>query len=224
MSEHWTDRLSEYLDDELDQPQRVALEAHLSGCAACAATLADLRRVVGRAHALDDRPPATDLWPGIATRIGVSTDDLARRRARRRLSFTVPQLAAAGILLVAATAVVARFLVRGPQSPVVTAPEAAPAVPVRSVAWPARADSSADVAVAELRQALREGQRTNRLSPITARKIERSLAVIDTAIAEARRALELDPSSSYLNHHLADTMRRKLDFLRKANRIATAQT
>jgi len=226
MSDQWMDRLSEYLDDELDQPQRIALEAHLTECAACTAALADLRRVVARAHALDDRPPATDLWPGIATRIGVSTDDLARRRARRRVSFTIPQLVAASIVLVAATVVVAQFVARGQRAPapVVTAPAPAPTTQAQPVAWTAKADSSADLAVAQLQLALREGRRTGRLSPITVRKIERSLAVIDTAIAEARRALEVDPNSSYLNHHLADTMRLKMQFLREANRIATART
>ncbi len=225
MSDQWMDRLSEYLDDELEQSQRIALEAHLTECAACTATLADLRRVVGRAHALDDRPPATDLWPGIATRIGVSTDDLARRRALRRVSFTVPQLVAASIVLVAATVVVARFVARSPGAPApVATPAPTPSTQAQPVAWPARADSSADLAVAQLQLALREGQRTGRLSPITVRKLEHSLAVIDSAIAEARRALAVDPNSSYLNHHLADTMRQKMEFLREANRIASART
>jgi hypothetical protein len=78
--------------------------------------------------------------------------------------------------------------------------------------------------VAELRLALAQGQRDGRLNPATVRRIEHSLAVIDTAIAEARRALVVDPNSTYLNHHLADTMRLKLQFLREANRIATART
>jgi hypothetical protein len=225
MSDQWMDQLSDYLDDELDQPQRIALEAHLAECAACTATLADLRRVVGRAQALDDRPPATDLWPGIATRIGVSTDDLARRRAQRRVTFTVPQLMAASIVLVAATVVVARFVARSTSAPAPVATSTpAPSTQAQPVAWPARADSSADIAVAQLQLALREGQRTGRLSPITVHKLEHSLAVIDSAIAEARRALEVDPNSSYLNHHLADTMRQKMEFLREANRIATART
>jgi hypothetical protein len=72
--------------------------------------------------------------------------------------------------------------------------------------------------------ALTQGERSGRLSPVTVRKIERSLAVIDSAIAEARRALVLDPANTYLTHHLADTMRRKLQFLREANRLATART
>src|SRR5690349_10152094 len=103
--DQWTDRLSEYLDGELGIAERAALEAHLAGCPACVAVLAELRRVVARAQAVDDQPPTTDLWPAIARQIGVSSGDeahgeasLAARRARRRLWFTVPQLAAAAAL------------------------------------------------------------------------------------------------------------------------------
>lgn len=224
MSDHWTDRLSEYLDGTLDQTERAALETHLAGCAPCAGTLAELQRVVDRARALVDPPPAIDLWPGIAARIGVASDDVSRHRGRRRVSFTIPQLIAASLLLVAASAGAVRLLLRGEgaQTPVAGTPGA----PFRSIpaGWSMRADSSADRAVAELRLALAAGQQTGRLRPATVRKIEHSLAVIDTAIAEARRALVLDPNSAYLNHHLADTMRRKLQFLREANRIATART
>lgn len=224
MNDQWTDQLSDYLDDELDQSQRVALEAHIAGCEACTQTLAELRRVVGRAQAIDDQPPTNDLWPGIAVRIGVSTDEMARRRAQRRVSFTVPQLIAASLLLVAASAGVVRLLLRDDRKPEPVAGTPSPQVQPTLANWSTRVDTSADQAVAELRIAMTEGQRTGRLNPVTVRKLEHSLAVIDTAIAEARRALVLDPNSTYLNHHLADTMRLKLEFLREANRIATART
>jgi anti-sigma factor RsiW len=42
MNEHWIDRLSEYLDGELPDNERVALEAHLQECDQCTATLDDL--------------------------------------------------------------------------------------------------------------------------------------------------------------------------------------
>jgi anti-sigma factor RsiW len=222
MNDQWTNRLSEYLDDELDAAERLELESHLATCANCATTLVELRRVVGRALALDDRPPARDLWPGIAARIGVSTDDVAARRARRRISFTVPQLVAASITLIVVSAGVAR-LTTGRRS--VPTPLRGPVdVPAVQNAIFSKADSSADQAVGQLRQALADGQRTGRLDPVTVRKLEHSLGVIDSAIAEAKRALVLDPQSPYLNHHLADTMRHKLEFLREANRIAAART
>ena len=43
MHEEWTDKLSEYLDGELADDERYAVESHLSGCAECAAVLDDLR-------------------------------------------------------------------------------------------------------------------------------------------------------------------------------------
>lgn len=223
MSDQWTDRLSQYLDGELETAQRAELEAHLAGCGACRTTLADLRRVVDRAQAMDDRPPARDLWPGIAERIGVSTDELAARRARRRISFSVPQLIAAGLALIAVSAGVARlaFNQTGSSGTMASALSSLPAV--QTAVW-VKADSSADQELEQLRLVLAEGQRSGQLNPATVRKLEHSLAVIDSAIAEAKRALALDPQSPYLNHHLADTMRRKLDFLREANRIATART
>ena len=52
MTDQWTDRLSEYLDDELTPDERVAVEGHLSHCVACGAALADLKRIVVRARSL----------------------------------------------------------------------------------------------------------------------------------------------------------------------------
>ena len=52
MHEEWTDKLSEYLDDELPAGERAALERHLAGCASCTAVLNDLKTVVARAASL----------------------------------------------------------------------------------------------------------------------------------------------------------------------------
>src|SRR5207248_10981766 len=106
MSDTWTERLSEYIDGTLAETERGALEAHLAGCEACRTTLEELRRVAARARALDDRPPASDLWPAIAEQIGVSSGahqvvSLAAHRTRRRVTVVVPQLPAAASLLLA---------------------------------------------------------------------------------------------------------------------------
>ena len=100
MSDQWTERLSEYLDGELKGSERAFLEAHLERCEDCQETLAGLRRVVMRARSLEDRPPATDLWAGVAERIGAPARP-ATAPARRRISFSLPQLLAAGIALAA---------------------------------------------------------------------------------------------------------------------------
>ena len=69
MNEHPTERLSAYLDGDLAAPDRVAVERHLAGCRECSAVLADLGRLARAARELEDREPATDLWPGIAGRL-----------------------------------------------------------------------------------------------------------------------------------------------------------
>jgi hypothetical protein len=52
--------------------------------------------------------------------------------------------------------------------------------------------------------------------------IERNLTVIDEAIAQARQALDADPANTFLNSHLADSRRRKLELLRRATMISSA--
>src|SRR5687767_14910156 len=98
MSDQWTNRLSEYLDGELAGSERALLEAHLERCVSCQETLAGLRRVVLRARSLEERPPAADLWAGVAQRIG-APPRLAAVSSRRRFTFSLLQLLAAGIAL-----------------------------------------------------------------------------------------------------------------------------
>jgi hypothetical protein len=69
---------------------------------------------------------------------------------------------------------------------------------------------------------LEQGRGT--LDTTTVRVLERNLALIDRAIADARRALAADPSNSYLNAHLAQTMRRKIDLLRQAADLVAARS
>jgi hypothetical protein len=107
MHQEWTDKLSDYLDDELSAVDRGAVEAHLRSCAPCAAVLEELTRVVARAQAVKPRPPQTDLWAGIAGRIdadaGRRPAEVAPfpRREPRRVVFTISQLAAAAVILAA---------------------------------------------------------------------------------------------------------------------------
>jgi anti-sigma factor RsiW len=109
MHEQWTDQLSDFLDGELPVEQQAAVERHLEGCAECTAVLNDLKRVVARAQSIEPRPPQADLWAGIAGRIdtgrpsapllpaGIAT--FANRA--RRITVTLPQLAAAALVVAA---------------------------------------------------------------------------------------------------------------------------
>jgi anti-sigma factor RsiW len=62
--------LSGLVDAELDGNTRREIERHLRDCAICMGVVADLRRVVDEIGALEDRAPATSLWPEIAAEIG----------------------------------------------------------------------------------------------------------------------------------------------------------
>lgn len=232
MSDHWTDRLSEYLDGDLAPAEREAAEAHLDRCETCARTLEELREVVARARSLDDPPPERDLWPGIAARLGERSGpdvvDLGARRAgrRRRFAFTLPQLVAASVALALISGGAVWMATGGPDggpgttagAPVVPAP-AATGVPGDAAAR--FATTRYDVAVRELEGVLEAHREA--LDPATVRVVERNLEIIDDAIAEARTALARDPASPYLNAHLAETMKRKIEILRRATMLAGAR-
>ena len=217
----WIDRLSEYLDGELPEGDRRQLEAHLAGCADCTGVLDELRWVVGRARALDDRPPATDLWPGIAAMIGAPA-------ARRRLLFSVPQLLAAGIaLMLLSGGTVWTLLHRQAVTPRIAthSPVAAPGTPSVISVGLGGVDSATqtyDRAVADLQTVLTQGR--GRLDTTTVRVLEKNLKLIDRAIADARSAVQADPASAYLNRYLMRTMQRKVELLRNAAVLVSAQS
>jgi anti-sigma factor RsiW len=242
MTVHLDDRLSAYLDGELSAGERAAVEAHLADCEACRAVLDDLKRLVRRASALDDRPPAHDLWPGIAARIqelAAEPDVIPLAPRRRRVSFSVPQLAAAALALMALSGGVATLALRGVGAPTGVAagpdslsvaqatPDTArsrpgsagrdvrtPAAPSLPVSAGERAVISYDTAIVELQHLL--ASRRGELDTSTVRVLEQSLHVIDQAIAQARSALARDPNNPYLNGHLQQALDRKLDLLRQA--------
>ena len=220
MKDQWTDRLSEYLDGELTGSERTTLEAHVASCDACRTTLDELRRVVTNARALDDRPPTVDLWPAIATRIGLAARSKVRPLARR-FAFTVPQLAAASVVLALLSGGAAWLLGRrgtGPTPPVQASERTATFL---NASWyPGDARYAAQVA--DLERALDRGR--SRLDTATVRVIERNLRIIDRAIRGAQSALAADPANSYLNLHLAQEMRRKLELLRQAATLAGARS
>jgi anti-sigma factor RsiW len=226
MTDQWMDRLSEYLDGDLAPGERAALEAHLAECATCRATVDEIRRVISRAHALVDQPVGRDLWPGIAALIGSAGTpvvDLASRRVRKRVSFSMLQLATAALLLVAVTAGGTSLALRGgsPARPA-QGPGERPVARVIPAGLPSKAEVSYDAAVGDLERALDAGR--SQLSPKTIQVLEKNLARIDAAIGEARTALQADPANAYLNAHLANTMQQKLELLRQATQLAGAQS
>ena len=217
MNDQWTNRLSEYIDGDLDNEERVALEAHLATCGSCYATLAELRQVVARAQSLEDSAPATDLWTGIARAIRRAQAPARRDRpVRRRFSLTVGQLLAASIALVLLSG--GSVWLAFQQRPT----DASVSTPQQTITPVATWTRSTDAAIADLQAALVQNEK--RLDTATVRIVRKNLAVIDRAIAEARIALRNDPGNAYLNLHLATTMRRKVELLRRVNNMAAARS
>ena len=246
MNDAWTERLSEYVDGDLAGEERALLEAHLATCETCAATRDELVQVVASARALPDTLPAADLWPGIEARIAAyarETHARADREARgpgapaavrnfpgARRGFVVswPQLAAAGLALVLLSGGGAWYAARnarpagsGSAATTVAGGNAArPAGPSAQNAANA-ASAGVDDELAQLERVLAE--KRDELDPETVRTIESNLKIIDLATTQAREALAADPANPYLKEHLSKTMKRKVEMLKEATVLASAQ-
>jgi anti-sigma factor RsiW len=227
MTDSWTDRLSEYVDGDLDAETRQALDAHLATCASCRATRDALGRVAARARTLGYRPPAGDLWPGVERAIVAPPIAPLVAARRRYVTLSLGRLVAAAAIVAAVAGGVA-WSIASRQSerdvPIAIAP-ASPAGDTGAGLPPspaALAVASYRDAAADLERVLEAGRGS--LRPETMRVIEANLRSIDVAIAQADSALRQDPGSDYLNQYLAATMQRKLKLLRQAVAITSART
>ena len=227
MTNHYTDQLSEFLDEELSAEMQNQVARHLEACPECRATLEDLRRVSARAKALAAEESGSDQWPAIAARLKRFGPAAAPAQAiRHRIAFSLPQLAmAASLLVLMASGATWLAVHRGQDTELATNPTLVPTplptgTPVQPVGLVAGKDY--DDAVAELRQVLDKGR--TRLDSSTVVVLERSLASIDRAIAQAEQALAADPGNAYLSGHLAHTRLRKLDLLHRAATLTSARS
>lgn len=227
MGEHWTRRLSAYLDGELDAGERAACAAHLAECAECAGALEGLRAVATQASLIPEIPPERDLWPGIEDRLEprprmgeggvVSLDE-----RRRRIAATVPQLVAAAVALVVLTAGGMWLMLPTGADMNEQVSTHAPADEEGSAAPPVVFLGSYEPAISEMEAAFEESRAE--LDPETVRVVVENLAIIDRAITEANQALVDDPSNGFLKAHLAGTMRRKVDLLRRVTTLGRTES
>lgn len=222
MYDRWTDRLSEYIDGELAAPERQALEEHLRECDACTRVLAELEQVVATAASAPGLPPARDLWAGIAERIAAPpvVELEAHRRHGRRVSFTLPQLAAAAILVMMLGAGGLYLVMPGTRVPADPVAQQQPGSAAGAGRLVSTSYDAQESAIEELELAL--AQNRARLDTATVRVLEQSIATIDGAIDEARAALEQDPGNPFLYRHLDGAMKKKIDILRRAVSVRRA--
>lgn len=170
--------------------------------------------------------PSRDLWTGVMQRITPVAPELRRSTGGSQFTFTLSQLAIAASLLIAVASGLTylatnRPVPAGGGQEVIQAyrePAGTPEQPGQIL--PANfADAQFNAAVSDLERILRDDR--DRLDPRTVLILERNLKAIDDAINEARMALDQDPANPFLNSHLADARRRKIDLLRHATSIAS---
>ena len=78
--ELFSDQLMAYLENEVDDATRSAVERHSVTCAECGPLLADLRKLRVDAANLPALKPSRDLWSGIAERIETPVLDIGTAR------------------------------------------------------------------------------------------------------------------------------------------------
>jgi hypothetical protein len=201
----WTKRLSDYLDGELPATESSAVGRHVEECTECQRALAELRDVVSRARTVVDTPPQNDLWPRVSWQI----------RAKRRFSFTIPQLVAASLaLMLLSGGMVWLARLGGERTDFPAIDAAGPGLDPRVVAPAKFAVSHYDDAIVDLQETLAEQR--DKLDPETVRVLEENLKSIDAAIEQCRLALANDPLNPYLSEHLVAAKKRKLGLLRRA--------
>jgi hypothetical protein len=230
--------LADYLENTLAPEARAAADAHRASCARCDALVRDLDAI--RAEAAELRPfaPSRDLWPGIAASISTSVaslDELDARQRRPHRTWISPRVAAALVLLTAGTTFVVARMTTGPAAPThqvavnpvnpqdapqgtvpIAPPATKPVTPGPATVTPVARKQSTEATYAQEIAGLHAivEQRSPQLDPHTRAVIEHNLQVIDTAIAESRRALANDPHSAFLADQLDQALDTKLEMLR----------
>jgi hypothetical protein len=214
--------LNDLVDGVLTPAAGAAAESHARECQECGTALAELRMTVAEARALPGSvSPPDELWSDV--RATIEAGKVAHlpsgvQTAHARGWWVTPgRLAAAAVVLVAATASLTSIVMRPGPAPVVAVVEAQPATV--SASWQA-SEKAFQASVLELREQL--AILHDHLSPETLVKVERALATIDLAIAEGREALLRDPANAALSELLASNYRQKIELLRRVTQLASS--
>jgi len=222
--------LNDFIDGTLGAAERLEIEQHLAGCAACRQTVDDLReilRAIGKAEPLEAPVRA---WSRLERAIRMEREGLAApggrsgasnerlvdagdrlRSSRPALSPWVPWMAAAAALVLA-VAIGMRYM---PARHVDVAEQGAPAAAgeaALSVETELRqAEAHYENAIKGL-EAIANSEQSE-LDPRTAATLQKNLAVIDQAISESRAAVRAQPASEPAQQSLIDGFKTKIGLL-----------
>jgi hypothetical protein len=228
MQNRWMDRVSDYVDGEMDLGERELFEGRLQEDPELRRAVEEVQDLVTRAASLGPIEPPEDLWEGIEERIrGRVERERAPQSPAPRPNWTRRlTLVAAGIVVMILSGSAGWWLhgigTPAPQQlasidePRPTAPE-----PDAQAANYADQEERLGENIADLEAVLFEYG--DRLDPDTREAIAENLRIIDEAIADAHRALQEDPNSDFLHAHITHSMERKVRLLEDAARLASKE-
>jgi hypothetical protein len=128
-------------------------------------------------------------------------------------------LAVAAVVLMAISSLTTTFVLRNRTIQLGNVPKPDSDATLVLPASFAQAEAEYQRTIDELKLAV-DTQR-GQLNPETIRTVDRSLAVVDSAIAEARGALLADPNNRMLIDLLSSSYERKLELLRRASELGS---
>jgi hypothetical protein len=231
--------LSDHFDGYLSGQDAALVAEHLAVCGSCAATYKTLGSLVAEASELPKSVlPGDDLWVDLRTSLenrkeivlpssrSVGGDGAGSTRARHASRRMIALLAVAAVVLIllssGITAVVLRKSDTGRFARDATPTRVEPGPTNPRALLPAgfrQTENEFNRTIEELQLAV-DTQR-GQLSPETIRIVDRSLAVVDSAITEARAALLADPNNQMLIDLLSASYQRKLDLLRRTSELGS---
>jgi len=224
------ERLQDYVDGLLSEADAAAVERRLADDAEGRATVEFLRALRREAAELPrDIPPQRDLWAGISRRMAPAplapVEGAAAREERSAVPSWWPRLqpsqwatlAAAAMFLVVTSSAITAWVVGAPAPSPAGAGDPAAITAGVSLDEELPLEARYGMEIDELLWTLYENR--DELDPDTVSTIETNLRVINRAIRSAREALDEDPGNAGLNRLLDSNYQRKLELLRRANRI-----
>jgi hypothetical protein len=216
MTDHLTfDQLCEIADASAGAENAAAAREHLAACAACAEQLAAISALsIETARLPREIAPPAEVWTAIRAELGVRAPKQPRWWERPSV-----RLVAAGLVIAVSSSALTMIASRARREPASVALARTSAPLSRELpAHLASAERGYARDVEELRRALNE--RRDSLSTSTVATVEQSLRVADSAIAEAREALQRDPANGVLAEIFASNYERKIELLRRATELA----
>lgn len=205
--------LNDYVDGVLADADAQRVAAHIAECEACAQEIAQISSLRANLSALPHEiAPARDLRAGMWEKIDASVVTPIPAYTHTPIhAYTPRRLAAAAVLLIAASSAITVMILHRDQPAQFAEPRSTGSrtlVSARSVELRYNGE------VEELQAVLAKSR--GRLAPETVRILTDNLAIIDKAIGEAKAALAADPNSDMLIDLLRSAYERKVDLLRQA--------